>query len=268
MGERGSGGACPSPAGIMHFLGVVFSWCGIFLEGLLILRGVGTRMFKVFPLFFSYLAFCFSTALCVYLISWRLPGVYPSAYWLYYLVTILVEFTVLVEISDHIFRPFPALRSLGRALTILISVALGLVYILPTILRPTGRSRTLLDFALRASVTKALILLVLFYVARHYGTPLGKNLAGIMLGFSIYLGLNVVMMTGAKAYGSALYGQVLWFMAPLGLSLCALVWTVALWDLVPVPRKEASPTDLERNSETVALELTRFNNELSKLMHK
>ncbi len=53
----------------------------------------------------------------MYLIYWLYPQVYPSAYWIYYLVSILVEFTVLVEISDQIFQPFPAIRNLGRALT-------------------------------------------------------------------------------------------------------------------------------------------------------
>ena len=56
-----------------------------------------------------------AAVLGMYLIYWLDPQVYPSAYWIYYLVSILVEFTVLVEISDQIFRPFPAIRNLGRA---------------------------------------------------------------------------------------------------------------------------------------------------------
>ena len=252
----------------MHILGIVISCCALLLEGLLILRGVATKLFKLFPLFFYYVVFCFVAALCIYITSWRFPDVYRSAYWLYYLVTILAEFTVLVEISDQIFQPYPAIRNLGRALTIFISAGLGLVYILPAILRPAGRSRALLDFALRASVTKAIILVVLFYVARSYGSLLGRNVAGLMLGFSIYVASNVVLMAGAKTYGSALYAQILWFMAPLTFTLCALVWTVSLWDLVPIPRMETISTDMARNSEAVAFELNRFNNELSKFLRK
>jgi hypothetical protein len=268
MGERGSRGACPSPAGFMHDLGMVIGYSGILLEGLLILRGAGTKVFNLFPLLYSYVIFCFSTALCMYVIYWQYPRVYTSAYWIYYLVSILVEFAVLVEISDQIFRPFPAIRNLGRALTILIAASLGILYILPTILWSAGRRHALLDFALRASVTKAIILVVLFYVARHYGSQLGRNVAGLMLGFSIYVAMNVAMMASAKAFGSVLFARILWFMAPLAFALCLLVWTISLWELAPMPSLHTISPATGRDSEAVALELTRFNSELSKLLHR
>ena len=126
----------------MHILGIAIGFCVFVLEGLLILRGAGSRAFRLFPLFYSYIIYCFCGFPGMYLIYWFEPQAYPSAYWIYYLVSILVEFTVLVEISDHIFQPFLAIRNLGRALTILISAGLGLIYILPTILwSPPGVPR-------------------------------------------------------------------------------------------------------------------------------
>ena len=89
----------------MHILGMVISFCVFLLEGLLILRGARTRLFRVFPLFYSYVVYCFCGFIGMYLIYWFDPQVYPSAYWIYYLVSILVEFTVLVEISDQLFNP-------------------------------------------------------------------------------------------------------------------------------------------------------------------
>jgi hypothetical protein len=204
----------------------------------------------------------------MYLIYWLDRKLYPSAYWIYYLVSILVEFTVLVEISDQIFRPFPAIRNLGRALTVLISAGLGLLYILPAILWSASRSPALLDFALRGFVTKAIILAVLFYVARHYGSPLGRNVGGLMLGFSILVAINITIMACAKAFGSALFAPVLWVMAPVASTLCVLVWTISLWELAPMPNMRTISTVTERDSEAVALELTRFNSELSKILHR
>jgi hypothetical protein len=252
----------------MQILGLAISLCGFLLEGVLILRGAGSRVFRVFPLFYSYIIYCFCGFLGMYLIYWLDPQIYPTAYWIGYLVSILAEFMILVEISDQIFRPFPAIRNLGRALTVLISAALGLLYILPTILRSASRSLALPDFALRASVTKAIILAVLFYVARHYGSQLGRNVGGLMLGFSIYMAINVAMMASAKAFGSALSAHILWVMAPLASALCLLVWTISLWELAPMPRLSTISTATESHSEIVALELTRFNSELSKLLHK
>jgi hypothetical protein len=57
-------------------------------------------------------------------------------------------------------------------------------------------------------------------------------------------------------------------MSPLATALCLLVWTVALWELVPVPRMNTISPATGRDPQMVALELTRFNSELSKFMHK
>ena len=253
----------------MHTLGMVVSYLAVFLMGLLLLRGVVNRLCGAFPLFYSYITFAFCCTLALYVVYWRFRAVYPSAFWIYYLINILVEFTVLVEISDQVFKPYPAIRNLGRALTVVISLVLGVAYVLPTILA-SGRTRhVLLEFSLRASATKAIILAVLFLVARHYGSPLGRNLGGIMLGFSVYMAIEVVIMAAAAAFGSALYSRVLWFMSPLATVLCLLVWTVSLWNVVPVPAMALiSAMDAGKDPQAVALELTRFNSELSKLMHK
>ncbi len=184
------------------------------------------------------------------------------------MVCILVEFAVLVEISDQIFRPFPAVRNLGRALTIAISIALGLAYILPAILGSTHRRPALLDFALRASVTKAIILVVLFYMARHYGSALGRNVAGLMIGFAVYLAMDIATNAVGRAFDPGLSAKVLWVMPPLASMLCVLVWTISLWELAPIPSVYATSTSTGRDAEAVALELTRFNSELSKFLHK
>ncbi len=268
MGMHGERGACPSPAESMHLLGLVVSFCGVFLEALLILRGARGGLFRLFPLYYSYIIYAFCGCVGMYAIYWLYPHIYPSAYWIYYLVSILVEFTVLVEISDQIFQSFPAIRNLGRALTVLISAGLGLLYILPTIMGTTDRKRALLDFALRASVTKAIVLAVLFYVARHYGSQLGKNVGGLMLGFSVYVATNVAIWASAEAFGSALFAHLLWFLEPLAFALCLLVWTVSLWEVSPIPSQRTISTASGRNFEAVALELNRFNGELSKFMHK
>ena len=268
MGERGVSGACPSPAGPMHTLGIAVSLCAFFFECLLIWRGAAKRLFGLFPLFYSYIGYIICGVVGMYLVYWLDRKIYPSAYWIYYLVSILVEFTVLVEISDHIFQLFPAIRSLGRALTWSITAGLGAVYIVPAMLEKAPRSQTLLDITLRASVTKGIILLVLFYVARHYGCQLGRNLGGLMLGFSVYVAINAVVMASARVLGSATYAQVLWVMSPMTSALCTLVWAVSLWEPAPAPVVGSISTVAAAESVAVELELTRLNSELSKILHK
>ena len=251
----------------MHIAGMTTSVCALLLCGVLIGRGAENTLFRHFPLFFSYLIFNFSGSACLFLIYWRFPQIYPSAYWIYYLVSVLVEFTVLVEISDHIFRAYPAIRTLGRGLTILISTVLGLFYVLPPIMWSSRRSLALLGFSLRAYETKAIILVVLFFVARHYESHLGRNVGGLMIGFSVYVALNIALMASARFFGPAVYSHTLWVMEPVSSLLCMAVWSVSLWNFAPIPIT-AAPSGSQVDSELLALQLTRFNTELSKILHK
>jgi len=225
-------------------------------------------VFRLFPLFYSYIIYSFCGCLAMYLVYWLDAPVYPFAFWIFYLISILAEFAILVEISDQIFRPYPAIRNLGRVLTTLVTGGLGLFYILPTIMGSTGRSRAVSDFALRTHVTKAIILVILVYLARHYDSQWGRNVGGLMLGFSIYVAINIAMLGSAKAFGSAMFAHVTWVIEPLASMLCLSVWAVSLWELAPVPGRQAISTAPGRDSRAVALELTRFNSELSKILHK
>jgi hypothetical protein len=220
-----------------------------------------------FPLFYSYIGYGLCGSVLMYFVYWLRRDSYPYAFWFYFLLSIIVEFVVLVEISDHLFEPFPAIRQLGRLLTITISLGLGLVYILPTILHSQGGKSVLLGLALRASLTKAVILGALLLAAHHYGLRIGKNVAGLILGFSIYLGVNVTNFAAEQIF-SHLYANILWVMTPIAYTLCLGIWLVALWDFVPVPNRGTMSPVPERGSEDLALELARFNNELSKVIDK
>src|ERR1700753_3336225 len=108
----------------MQNAALTISFLSLVLISLLVVRGYSNGLFRAFSLFYSYIVFNLIATCCLYIVYQRDPHLYPSAYWIYYLFSILVEFTVLIEFSDQIFRPYPAIRSLGRALTIVISAAL------------------------------------------------------------------------------------------------------------------------------------------------
>jgi hypothetical protein len=245
----------------MQTLGLAISVCAFLLVGVVISRGVVCRTVRAFPLFYSYMVYVFCGSVCMYAVYGFDRRDYPSAYWFFYLVSILVEFSVLIEISDHIFRELPAIRKLGRALTVFISAGLGIFYILPAIIWSHGRRATLLDLTVRSSASKIVVLAVLFLAARHYGVQLGKNVGGLMLGFSIYLGISLSNFAADLTFNPAIYSGVLWIMTPIAYTLCLVVWVVSLWKPVPAINVRGEP-------ESVALGLIRFNNELSKLLEK
>ncbi len=251
----------------MHLLGIIISLCSFFTCGILVLRGVINKSFIQFPLFYSYVTYAFCAAILISLINRLDPALYSGLCWFNFLINALAEFAVLVEISDHIFRPFILIRNLGRALTILITASFGLLYILPTILGSKGRGSALAKFALRTSVTKAIILVVLFYLAKHYDSRLGKNVGGLMLGFSIYMAMNVTIWANHEALSATQFAPFIWVMLPLASALCMVIWAVCLWQTEPAVNVQ--PVSASGNdSPAVALELARFNSELSKILHK
>ena len=252
----------------MQNLGFTLGLSTLVPEAVLLWRARQGQLLTRFPFFYSYLAYVLCGSAMIFFVYEVLPSSYPSAYRFYFVVSIVVEFAVLIEISDHIFQPFPAIRNLGRGLTILISVTFALVYILPAILQPRGSSPALLDFALRASVTKAVILAVLLFTTSHFGLKLGRNVAGLMLGFSIFLGMDVANLALAQSFGRALYARIFWVMSPIAYTVCLLVWTVALWEYAPLPRTGSMPLADGGDSESLALELARFNTMLSRFLNK
>jgi Na+-transporting NADH:ubiquinone oxidoreductase subunit NqrD len=246
----------------------VFYLSQLGLELALIWRAVRCRLFKRFPFFYSYLVYDACCSSLVFALYWIRPSAYPTAYWLDFVLSSVVEFAVLLEISDQVFQHFPAIRHLGRALTILISFAFGAVYILPAMVESHKPSPALLDFALRGSVTKAVILAVLVVTAHHFGLRLGKNVAGLMLGFSIYLGVNVANTAAAESFGRALSATVLWIVPPSAFVLCLLVWTISLWEPALMPSTDSVRPAARGDSQALTLELARFNSALSRLLHR
>jgi hypothetical protein len=252
----------------MRLLGLAISCCVLLMDGLLIWRGVQSCCVRLFPLFYAYILYDFSSTGGAYLVYWVQPSWHASVYWFCYVLSIIVEFAILVEISDHIFQPFPAIRSLGRAITIIISGVLGLSYVLPAIFQSQGMQKALLDFALRTSITKAVILAVLFIATRHFDLELGRNVAGLMLGFSIYLGVNVATFAASHSTAPTPYARILWVVSPLAYIVCLLVWTRALWQVAPLPITCSIPPSVSGDSKTVAVELARFNGVLSRFIRK
>lgn len=235
----------------------------------LLLRGWQERSFRRFPLFYSYICFFVAISLLGFVVFYTAPKHYAEVIWFCLMAMWLAEFAVLLEVSDHIFEPYPPIRRLGRLLTAGICTIFFLAFILPSLLEHRSRTLALLDFTRSTSLTKALLILVLLATARLYQLPLGKNISGMLLGFSVYLAINVANMALAEKYGPAVYGPVFAVVGPLSVVLGLTIWNVALWryePVVPVPRtlrdgvKGASSTDGEG--------LERYNTELMRLFRR
>lgn len=202
----------------------------------LLARAVRGRFASKFPLFYGFIIYLLLSGIIVNVQYVWWPVAYRTGAWFRMLLSYLAEFVVIAEISDHVFNPYPALRRLGRFLTLGICLAFLAFYIFPPFLDASSSREVLIfDLVKRSSLAKAVLIIVVLGAARYYRLPLGANVSGLLLGFSLYLAINVANFALLESYGWPLYGRTAGYLAPLSLSLSLLVWTVAMWRYRPVP---------------------------------
>jgi len=253
----------------MEVCSVTLWMISLVLEVGLILGAKRGGLLGHFPFFYSYMAYVFAGSAFTFLIYLLEPLYYATAHWFYFLLCLLAQFAVLMEISRHIFQFYPAIRQLGQLITVGIIVAFFLLYILPALLQPRASSVALLDLSMRVSLTQGVIVASLAVAAQYYGVPLGRNVAGLMLGFALFVGVDVVNYAVAERFGRALYANVLRFMSPLAYTVCLLVWTMAMRRFEPVLLTSPKPGEhAEETSEALSYRLERFNTALTKLLRK
>lgn len=186
------GCACPSMAeSVDHFAAIIWIYASLF-EAVLLVRAWQTKNLSQFPSFYAYIAFLFLTSgilLPIYLL-W--PSYYPSAFWFRFTIQLLLEFMVLLEVSDHIFSRYVAICHLGKLLTLGICIVFAVFYIYPSLVSQEGQAAVILEFNKRVAFTKAIIIVVLLAAIVRFHIHLGRNTSGILLGFSVYLAIVVV----------------------------------------------------------------------------
>jgi hypothetical protein len=250
----------------MEVFSIVLALAALALEATLLWRGKRRRVLGQFPLFFSYIAYTFIWSAGTLVVYWVWPQHYASVFWYFFLLKLVVEFAVVVEISDQMFRPYPAVALLGRLVSLTLATALFALYILPALLNTRAEGLTLLDLIKRTSLAKVLIIVALLAAARSYGLTLGRNVAGLMLGLAFHLALNVANFALAEFYGRAMYGSVFAVLGPLSYVMAMAIWTQAMWDYEPA--RVAAPARPDIASDNLDTHLGRFDSALARLFRR
>jgi hypothetical protein len=242
---------------------------GLLVMAVLLARAIQGGFLSQLPFFYSYLGFVLLRAVVSLGFLWFLPQYHASVFWFCFLFEQIAEFAVLLEVSDHIFKRYAAIRSLGRLLVGLVCGVFLVFYILPSLAGSVPANRVILDLVKKTSLTKAVIILILFVAVRFYKLPLGRSISGVLLGFSIYLGANVANFALAEKLGPALYAPVFRIVGPLSWTLGSLVWVIALWRYEPAAQVSRGRLAPEGDVSTpVYALLGRLNDTLLRLLQK
>jgi hypothetical protein len=225
-------------------------WGGIVLLAFALGRMTRAHLLTRYPFFSVYLAavFCRSPVLlCLRPVT---SDGYRAGYWISEFVCAMLAFGVTWEIYARTLAPYPGVRRMARTLMRILLAVMGAkaaVEICGSPLHNMGS--TVLEFERDLRVVQMLLLLGLLGLVAHYALPMGKNVLSIMVGYGLYLGVRVVLLT-VLAHAGLDYNAAISLMLQAGWNLTVVIWCIGMWSYsgVPAPNQRVE-CDYERASE-------------------
>jgi len=252
----------------MGILSFTIAILALVLEANLLLRARLARILGRYPLFYSYISYLLTASLAVLTVYYRFPKQYRTVAWFILMVMWVAEFAVLLEVSDHIFEPYPPIRRLGRLLTAGVCTIFFFAFILPSLLGHQSRMVVFLEFSRSAFLTKAALIVALLAATRLYQLPLGKNISGMLLGFSVYLAINVANLALVERF-TRVYAEIYAVVGPSSYLVALTIWNVALWRYEPgILARRRLHDGVEAISERPSDRLGRLDAELMRLFRR
>jgi hypothetical protein len=201
------------------------------------------RLYREFPIFFSYTIFEFAETVVLVTMSF-MPSVSRQQYYFAYLVSTAVStalrFGIIHEIFQNVFRNYGALSGLGR---VLLRWATGVLVVLGTVAAAYAASGNLDRLIATLSVTGVAVnivqcglLLLLFVFSRYFALSWRNYVFGITVGLGMYAAIELVNSTIVSQFAPVLTTenyQILSFLVMGTYHVCVLVWIAYM--LAPEP---------------------------------
>lgn len=230
------------------FVAYFFWLVVIALEVALVVHILRLRLVRRYPYFFGYLLVVCMSDLSRWVSYHHGSEYYPWVYWISESLTILVGFLLVWEIFRHTFSAFPAIRQaaswFGLILVVFALVANGLL-----VLSGVARwDHPLLQAGRWLRLLQGAFLAAIIATARHYLLPLGRNIAGLAIGFGLFVSLAVVNFI-SLAMGNIDLSQFSHLYAGTYI-LALIIWYRSFWVYAPNPAPQPL-THLERDYDRV-----------------
>jgi hypothetical protein len=226
-------------------------WTSIALEVVILFRGARTGLLKKYPLFFTYIGCVLLTEIIGLLTSALAPKLYEPLYWPASLVTVLASYAVVVEIFRWSTRHKPGIRRLTQ-LALLTVFALTVAFAVSNFVlgKFSSLSRAVAALGRDLRYVEAGVLLLMLWLLLRYRIPMGRNLLGLLIGYSFWIGMNVVNLAFWFVPGNE-FSMLLRGLLPATYLLTLGVWCVTLWSAYPEPVQSAE-TKIEQDYELLA----------------
>lgn len=228
----------------------VIWWGGMCLEAVMLFRGLRERLVFKYPVFYLYIAFVlFEDLLRFYIYRWH-PAIYPQTYWITDFFGLVIGSGVVFEIYRSGLSAYPGTARMARNLLLLVfalTFAKVLVNTSYGSLWWPAETTAELERNLRIVQASALIALVALFLL--YAIPFGRNLKGILSGYSLYIAVSLIQLTLVSHFGNSI--QRLWsYVNSVSYLIALCIWTRGLWSHELSPELKPS-TRLEYDYEAL-----------------
>lgn len=187
-------------------------------------------MLKRFPIFYSYVG-------CVLIIdATAIPLVHtsPKAYFLFYwsseFLTAVLGYALIIEIYHLSLKRFPGVARLVKLL--LVVVFLGIL--VKSCAGLLANANVTLPYAIgdlerTLRQLQAVMLGCLLIIFAYYRIPASSNLRGIILGYSLFVAVDVVSVT-IITHPATGFAALIRSVEPAVYGVSLLIWTASLWN--------------------------------------
>ena len=233
---------------MLHWL---ISASGGLLEILLVVRGGKMRLLARYRFFYSYLA----SVVLVSIVMFRALAVgansalYRDLYWPLQFVTLVTGYGILLEIMNHVLRPYPGADRFARISGLAAFAAIFCFALIAPRIMPHWSGGTVIEFERDMRCVQAIFISGLLAVIFYYLIPLGRNMKGMMVGYGLYIVTSLVSLA-VRSYAGTSFDKIWEIVQPLSFDLSLLIWLVALWSYCPNPVPDHT-IDLEQDYEAL-----------------
>lgn len=218
-------------------LSQIIWWSGIGLEAFLLYRGVRGKLRARYPVFYAYILFVALQSLLRFSIHEWWHGLYGAVYWSTEALGLLLGCWVVFEIYRVALAAYPGTALMARnvlGFLLAMAVAKAIVAVWENRLWTADMSMLQAELALRTFQAVSIAALVSLFF--FYAIPFGKNLRGILMGYSVFILGSVICLNFVRPSG-----HDFWFYAYSGWYLVVLlVWAAHLWAYEACPQPKNS----------------------------
>ena len=204
-------------------------WSGILLEALLLVRGARQHLLGRYAIFYSYVLFVFVQEFVRLSTYQWFPRNYSAVYWVTEFLGLVIGAGVVCEIYKLALRSFPGTARMARNLLLLVFTLVftkALVGVPRSLASWFSQPFEYLERDLR--IVQALAILTLVFLFVWYVIPFGRNLKGILTGYSVFVAASMTQLT-LLPYLPASVRQLWSYLQPICYLSVLVFWTCTLW---------------------------------------